>query len=82
MYANASICTIMYRPTQRPICIDIDLPPGCSKDDVVVDLNTSAEKVVSAVYNYQKEVAKSQEKARASMTNVLAQLNLNKEQGD
>ena len=64
LYANASICTIMYRPTQRPICIDIDLPPGSTKEDVIVDLQTQSERVVSTVYSYEKERAESQEKEK------------------
>ena len=62
LYANASICTIMYRPTQRPICIDIDLPPGSTKEDVIVDLQKQSERVVSTVYSYEKERADSQGK--------------------
>lgn len=42
LYANASICTVAYKPMNPPICIDLDLPSGYSKSDITVDQVTDA----------------------------------------
>ena len=46
-YINASICTLNYKPTQRPIVFDIKLPPGMTKtnydaQEIVISKQASA----------------------------------------
>ena len=37
LYANASTCNFQKEPFNPPICVDIKLPDGYSKDELSID---------------------------------------------
>ncbi|XP_067946431.1 metallophosphoesterase MPPED2-like [Watersipora subatra] len=59
LYANASTCNINYKPINNPICIDLPLPEGFSKEDVRVEAGMSNHEVSREFLQQQSNVSQS-----------------------